>query len=262
MGWQPHLLYPSIYRVLVDAEMRSYILDPDPSFFSGHFIPLRQVLPAPVASRQAGRSHAYEHQRNRIEVYTTGPIRSRTNGGIPDLRKSPTCKDSGCGWQPTVLLQAKFRSGWVSNSGHWGRQRIPMPRMPARRYVPGSGRGGKGRDRRGGTPPAGRWPACIRSSSAGGRGRNRRGCRRGGRGRPSSGVVGARPTPPEGDVVGTHNGLRSHGRFRCLVIRFRRTRLARLPADTYRRGVRNVEAGARAERFETENQEGCVERRK
>jgi hypothetical protein len=42
MGWQPHLLYPSIYRVLVDAEMRSYILDPDPSFFSGHFIPLRQ----------------------------------------------------------------------------------------------------------------------------------------------------------------------------------------------------------------------------
>jgi hypothetical protein len=36
-------------------------------------------------------------------------------------------------------------------------------------------------------------------------------------------AVGARSTPPEGDVVGTHNGLRSHGRFRCLVIRFRRT---------------------------------------
>ena len=36
-------------------------------------------------------------------------------------------------------------------------------------------------------------------------------------------AVGARPTPPEGDAAGTHNGLRSHGRFRCLVIRFRRT---------------------------------------
>lgn len=30
-------------------------------------------------------------------------------------------------------------------------------------------------------------------------------------------------TPPEGDVAGTHNGLRSHGCFRCLVIRLRRT---------------------------------------
>ena len=36
-------------------------------------------------------------------------------------------------------------------------------------------------------------------------------------------TVGARPTPPEGDAAGTHNGLRSHGRFRCLVIRFSRT---------------------------------------
>ncbi len=34
--------------------------------------------------------------------------------------------------------------------------------------------------------------------------------------------VGACPTPPEGDAADTHNGLRSHGRFRCLVIRFRR----------------------------------------
>jgi len=33
----------------------------------------------------------------------------------------------------------------------------------------------------------------------------------------------ARSTPPEGDVAGTHNGLRSHGCFRCLVIRLRRT---------------------------------------
>ena len=36
-------------------------------------------------------------------------------------------------------------------------------------------------------------------------------------------AVGARSTPPEGDVAGTHNGLRSHGCFRCLVIRLRRT---------------------------------------
>ncbi len=36
-------------------------------------------------------------------------------------------------------------------------------------------------------------------------------------------AVGAHPTSPEGDVVGTHNGLRSHGCFRCLVIRLRRT---------------------------------------
>ena len=30
----------------------------------------------------------------------------------------------------------------------------------------------------------------------------------------------ARPTSLEGDAGGTHNGLRSRGRFRCLVIRF------------------------------------------
>ncbi|MBV6483420.1 MAG: hypothetical protein DIKNOCCD_03200 [bacterium] len=36
-------------------------------------------------------------------------------------------------------------------------------------------------------------------------------------------AIGARSTPPEGDVAGTHNGLRSHGRFRCLAIRLRRT---------------------------------------
>jgi hypothetical protein len=36
-------------------------------------------------------------------------------------------------------------------------------------------------------------------------------------------AVGARSTPPEGDVAGTHNDLRSHGCFRCLVIRLRRT---------------------------------------
>ena len=36
-------------------------------------------------------------------------------------------------------------------------------------------------------------------------------------------AASARSTPPEGDVAGTHNSLRSHGCFRCLVIRFRRT---------------------------------------
>jgi hypothetical protein len=36
-------------------------------------------------------------------------------------------------------------------------------------------------------------------------------------------AVGERSTPPEGDVAGTHNGLRSHGCFRCLVIRLGRT---------------------------------------
>jgi hypothetical protein len=36
-------------------------------------------------------------------------------------------------------------------------------------------------------------------------------------------AVGARSTPPEGGVAGIHNGLRSHGCFRCLVIRLRRT---------------------------------------
>ena len=38
-------------------------------------------------------------------------------------------------------------------------------------------------------------------------------------------TVGARPTPPEGDAAGTHNGLRSHGRFRCLVFLFGRAKL-------------------------------------
>ncbi len=36
-------------------------------------------------------------------------------------------------------------------------------------------------------------------------------------------AASARSTPPEGDVAGTHNSLRSHGCFRCLVIRLRRT---------------------------------------
>jgi hypothetical protein len=44
MGRQPHLLYPTIYRVFVDSEMCGYILDPNPSFLSGHFIPLGQFL--------------------------------------------------------------------------------------------------------------------------------------------------------------------------------------------------------------------------
>ena len=34
----------------------------------------------------------------------------------------------------------------------------------------------------------------------------------------SSGAGGVRSTPHEGDVAGTHNGLRSHGHGRCLVI--------------------------------------------
>ena len=46
-------------------------------------------------------------------------------------------------------------------------------------------------------------------------------------------------TPPKGDVAGTHNGFRSHGHDRCLVIS--RTPVARLPLDTYRRRLGNVE---------------------
>ena len=55
----------------------------------------------------------------------------------------------------------------------------------------------------------------------------------------SSGAVGVRSTPRAGDVAGTHNGLRSHGRCRCLVIS--RTPVPRLPLDTYRRRLGNVE---------------------
>jgi len=40
MSRQAHLIYPAIYRVIINAEMCSYILNPDPSFFSGHFINL------------------------------------------------------------------------------------------------------------------------------------------------------------------------------------------------------------------------------
>ena len=47
------------------------------------------------------------------------------------------------------------------------------------------------------------------------------------------------PTPLDGDVAGTHNGLRSHGHGRCLVIS--RTLVARLPLDTYRRELGNVD---------------------
>ena len=53
------------------------------------------------------------------------------------------------------------------------------------------------------------------------------------------GAVEVRQTPRSGDVAGTHNGLRSHGRGRCLV--FSRTLAARLPVDTYQRELGNVE---------------------
>lgn len=62
--------------------------------------------------------------------------------------------------------------------------------------------------------------------------------------RPWSGTVGARPTPHESDVAGTHNGLRSHGRIRCLVINLPPNPLVRLPADTYRRIAFDVGAGS------------------
>ena len=55
----------------------------------------------------------------------------------------------------------------------------------------------------------------------------------------SSGAVGVRSTPRACDVAGTHNGLRSHGRCRCLVIS--RIPVARLPLYTYRRRLGNVE---------------------
>ncbi len=55
----------------------------------------------------------------------------------------------------------------------------------------------------------------------------------------SSRAVGVHATPHEGDVASTHNGLRSHGHGRCLVIS--RTHVARLPVNTYRRRLGNVE---------------------
>ena len=85
MGRQPHLLYPSIHRVLVDVEMLGDILNSDPSFFMSHFIPLCSVLPASEVSRQAGQSGTNEHVRNQTDLYTTGPIQSKTNGGIPKI---------------------------------------------------------------------------------------------------------------------------------------------------------------------------------
>ncbi len=64
-----------------------------------------------------------------------------------------------------------------------------------------------------------------------------RGCRAGRNGRQEP-LESARHRA-RGDVAGTHNGLRSHGRCRCLVIS--RTPVARLPLDTYRRRLGNVE---------------------
>jgi len=58
-------------------------------------------------------------------------------------------------------------------------------------------------------------------------------------------TVRARPTPPEGDAAGTHNGLRSHGFFPLSGNPLSPDPLVRLSSDIYRRGVRNVEAGAR-----------------
>jgi hypothetical protein len=62
--------------------------------------------------------------------------------------------------------------------------------------------------------------------------------------RPWSGTVGARPISCESDVAGTHNGLRSHCRIRCLVINLPPNPLVRLPADTYRRMAFDVGEGA------------------
>ena len=47
-----------------------------------------------------------------------------------------------------------------------------------------------------------------------------------------SGGAGVRPTPHEGDVAGTDNGLPSHVHGRCLVSR--RTPVFRLPVEAYR----------------------------
>ena len=75
---------------------------------------------------------------------------------------------------------------------------------------------------------AGGWDVCVGRHPVllGRRPWKRRccGCRVGRK--RSSGAVGVRSTPHDGDVAGTHNGLRSYGRCRCLVIR--RTLLARL----------------------------------
>jgi len=58
-------------------------------------------------------------------------------------------------------------------------------------------------------------------------------------------TVGARPTPPEGDAAGTHNGLKISRLFPLSGNPLSPDPLVRLSSDTYRRGVRNVEAGAR-----------------
>jgi len=58
-------------------------------------------------------------------------------------------------------------------------------------------------------------------------------------------VAPARSTPPEGDVVGTHNGLKISRLFPLSGNPLAPDPLVRLSADIYRRGVRKVEAGAR-----------------
>jgi len=57
-------------------------------------------------------------------------------------------------------------------------------------------------------------------------------------------TIGARPAPHESDVAGAYNGLRSHGRIRCLVINLSLAPLVRFPSDAYRRMAVEVGAGS------------------
>ena len=44
MGRQTHLFYPAIYGTFIHAQMRGHIFYADPSLFSYHPAPLRQLL--------------------------------------------------------------------------------------------------------------------------------------------------------------------------------------------------------------------------
>jgi len=58
----------------------------------------------------------------------------------------------------------------------------------------------------------------------------------------------ARSTPPEGDVACTHNALKISRLFTLSGNPLAPDPLVRLSANTCRRGVRNVEEGARMQR--------------
>lgn len=106
MGRQPHLLYPSIHRVLVDIETLGDILNSNPSFFIRHFISLCTVLPESCHDRQVNQEPTDTDETK--PNYTQLALFSQRQ--TAEYRKSTACWGSDNVCQPNGFIQCKFQS--------------------------------------------------------------------------------------------------------------------------------------------------------